>query len=200
MHSVSLAKDDQREALFSDKLKQQLNGYNAISTFNHYAERSPTDDPMSLIQYIDIKTYLVGDILTKVDRASMAHSLEVRVPLLDHKFVEWISNLPPEYKLKGKEGKYILKKSLEPYLPNDVLYRPKMGFGVPLAKWFRGPLKERLRSRIVEGGLADTGLFNQQYLEKLFNQHQSGRRDHSAVLWSLLMFEATTKNDNIQLN
>ncbi|PCJ93840.1 MAG: asparagine synthetase B [Porticoccaceae bacterium] len=200
MHSVSLAKDDQREALFSDKLKQQLNGYNAISTFNHYAERSPTDDPMSLIQYIDIKTYLVGDILTKVDRASMAHSLEVRVPLLDHKFVEWISSLPPEYKLKGKEGKYILKKSLEPYLPNDVLYRPKMGFGVPLAKWFRGPLKERLRSRIVEGGLADTGLFNQQYLEKLFNQHQSGRRDHSAVLWSLLMFEATTKNDNIQLN
>jgi asparagine synthase (glutamine-hydrolysing) len=200
MHSVSLAKDDQREALFSDKLKQQLDGYNAINTFNHYAERSPTDDPMSLIQYIDIKTYLVGDILTKVDRASMAHSLEVRVPLLDHKFVEWISSLPSEYKLKGKEGKYILKKSLEPYLPNDVLYRPKMGFGVPLANWFRGPLKERLRSRIVEGGLADTGLFNQQYLEKLFNQHQSGRRDHSAVLWSLLMFEATTKNDNIQLN
>jgi asparagine synthase (glutamine-hydrolysing) len=89
---------------------------------------------------------------------------------------------------------------LEPYLPNDVLYRPKMGFGVPLANWFRGPLKERLRSRIVEGGLANTGLFNQQYLEKLVNQHQSGVRDHSAVLWSLLMFEAATKNDNMRLN
>jgi asparagine synthase (glutamine-hydrolysing) len=200
MHSVSLAKEDQRDALFSDNLKQQLDGYSAVNTFNEYAERAPTDDPMSLIQYIDIKTYLVGDILTKVDRASMAHSLEVRVPLLDHKFVEWISSLPPKYKLKGREGKYALKKSLESHLPHDVLYRPKMGFGVPLANWFRGPLKERLRSRIVEGGLANTGLFNQQYLEKLVSQHQSGARDHSAVLWSLLMFEAATKNDNIQLN
>ncbi|MFT7266026.1 MAG: asparagine synthase (glutamine-hydrolyzing) [Halioglobus sp.] len=199
MHSVSLAKDDQRQSLFSGKLKQKLNGYNAIATFNHYADKSPTDEPMSLIQYIDIKTYLVGDILTKVDRASMAHSLEVRLPLLDHKFVEWISSLPPELKLKGKEGKYALKKSLEPHLPNDVLYRPKMGFGVPLANWFRGPLKERLRSQIVEGGLSKTGLFNQQYLETLVGQHQSGRRDHSAVLWSLLMFEAATKNDNFQL-
>ena len=200
MHSVSLAKEDQRDALFSNNLKQQLDGYSAVNTFNEYAERAPTDDPMSLIQYIDIKTYLVGDILTKVDRASMAHSLEVRVPLLDHKFVEWISSLPPKYKLKGREGKYALKKSLESHLPHDVLYRPKMGFGVPLANWFRGPLKERLRSRIVEGGLANTGLFNQQYLEKLVSQHQSGARDHSAVLWSLLMFEAATKNDNIQLN
>ena len=94
----------------------------------------------------------------------------------------------------------LLKKSLESHLPHDVLYRPKMGFGVPLANWFRGPLKERLRSSIVEGGLANTGLFNQKYLEKLVNQHQSGVRDHSAILWSLLMFEATTKNDNIQLN
>jgi len=200
MHSVSLAKEDQRDALFSDNLKQQLDGYSAVNTFNEYAERAPTDDPMSLIQYIDIKTYLVGDILTKVDRASMAHSLEVRVPLLDHKFVEWISSLPAKCKLKGSEGKYALKKSLESHLPHDVLYRPKMGFGVPLANWFRGPLKERLRSSIVEGGLANTGLFNQKYLEKLVSQHQSGVRDHSAVLWSLLMFEATTKNDNIQLN
>lgn len=200
MHSVSLAKEDQRDALFSDNLKQQLDGYSAINTFNEYAERAPTDDPMSLIQYIDIKTYLVGDILTKVDRASMAHSLEVRVPLLDHKFVEWISSLPAKCKLKGSEGKYVLKKSLESHLPHDVLYRPKMGFGVPLANWFRGPLKERLRSSIVEGGLANTGLFNQKYLEKLVNQHQSGVRDHSAVLWSLLMFEATTKNDNFQMN
>ena len=199
MHSVSLAKDDQREALFSDSLKQQLKGYNAINTFNYYAEKSPTDDAMSLIQYIDMKTYLVGDILTKVDRASMAHSLEVRVPLLDHKFMEWISSLPPEYKLKGQEGKYILKKSLEPHLPNDVLYRQKMGFGVPLGNWFRGPLKERLRSQIVEGGLANTGLFNKQYLEKLVNQHLSGVRDHSAVLWSLLMFEATTRDDNFSV-
>ena len=92
-----------------------------------------------------------------------------------------------------------LKKALEPHLPNEVLYRPKMGFSVPLANWFRGPLQQRLRAAIVDGGLADTGLFNRSYLEQLVAQHLSGRRDHSAVLWSLLMFEATTRNDHIAL-
>jgi len=195
LHSISIAKDDQRKALFSDKFKRELQGYQAIEVFEHYARRAPTEHPLSLIQYLDMKTYLVGDILTKVDRASMAHSLEVRVPLLDHKFVEWISGLPPEMKLRGQEGKYIFKKSLAPHLPKDVLYRQKMGFGVPLAKWFRGPLKERLRSSIVEGGLSQRGMFNQAYLEQLVDQHQSGRRDHSAILWSLMMFEATTRDD-----
>ena len=167
--------------------------------FDYHAARSPTDDPLSLIQYLDMKTYLVGDILTKVDRASMAHSLEVRVPLLDHQLVEWVSGIAPHYKLRGQEGKYLLKKSLEPHLPRDVLYRPKMGFGVPLGKWFRGPLKERLRSTIVDGGLADTGLFNQRYLEQLVSDHQSGRREYSAPLWSLLMFQAAIKNDDFAL-
>jgi asparagine synthase (glutamine-hydrolysing) len=143
-----------------------------------------------------MKTYLVGDILTKVDRASMAHALEVRVPLLDHKFVEWVSGLPVNYKLRGQEGKYILKKALEPHLPRDVLYRPKMGFGVPLGKWFRGPLRQRLRESVLEGGLARTGLFNQGYLEQLVKDHQSGLREYSAPLWSLLMFQAATANDD----
>jgi asparagine synthase (glutamine-hydrolysing) len=196
MHSVAIAKEDQRQALFSEDFKKELQGYQAIETFNHYADRCPSDDPLSLIQYLDIKTSLVGDILTKVDRASMAHSLEVRVPLLDHKFVEWISGLPPKLKLRGQEGKYIFKKSLEPHLPRDVLYRQKMGFGVPLGKWFRGPLKNRLRSAVVDGGLARSGLFNHQYLEQLVDQHQSGRRDHSAILWTLMMFEATTREDS----
>lgn len=196
LHSVSLAKDDQRQKLFSHKLRSELQGYEAVETFNRHANNSPTDDPLSLIQYLDMKTYLVGDILTKVDRASMAHSLEVRVPLLDHEFMEWASGLPSSIKLKGQEGKYVLKKSLEPHLPHDVLYRAKMGFGVPLANWFRGPLKDRLRNTISEGGLAETGLFNQPYLEQLVSQHLSGVRDHSAVLWSLMMFEGTTKQDN----
>jgi len=196
LHSVSHASDEQRNAMFSDNFKRELQGYRVQEVFNHHAQRCPTDDPLSLIQYLDMKTYMVGDILTKVDRASMAHSLEVRVPLLDHKFVEWVSGIPSSYKLKGQEGKYILKKSLEPHLPKDVLYRPKMGFGVPLGKWFRGPLRERLRSHIVEGGLADTGLFNQKYLERLVADHQSGRREYSAQLWALLMFQATTQNDD----
>jgi asparagine synthase (glutamine-hydrolysing) len=195
LHSVSVTSAAQRQVMFSDALQRELQGYRAVETFNYYAQRSPTDDPLSLIQYLDIKTYLVGDILTKVDRASMAHSLEVRVPLLDHKLVEWVSGLPVSDKLRGQEGKYILKKALEPHLPNDVLYRPKMGFGVPLGKWFRGPLKQRLRDSLLEGGLADTGMFDHAFLEKLVNEHQSGLREHSAPLWSLLMFQAAIAND-----
>jgi asparagine synthase (glutamine-hydrolysing) len=199
LHSVSIASDDQRNALFSPALRRELQGYRAIEVFRHHADRAGTDDPLSLVQYIDVKTYLVGDILTKVDRASMAHSLEVRVPMLDHKFVEWAATLPSGLKLKGQEGKHILKRSLRPYLPDDVLYRPKMGFAVPLAKWFRGPLRERLRGSVAEGGLVDCGLFERAYLRQLVDQHLSGRRDHSSVLWSLLMFEATMREDGYAL-
>ncbi len=199
LHSVSLSSDAQRNAMFSDALHRELQGYRAIETFNEHARRSPTDDPLSLIQYIDLKTYLVGDILTKVDRASMAHSLEVRVPLLDHEFVEWVSGLPVNMKLRGQEGKYVLKKALEPHLPHDVLYRPKMGFGVPLGKWFRGPLKQRLRESLLDGGLAQTGLFNQTYLERLVDDHQSGVSEYSAPLWSLMMFQAAIANDNFSV-
>ena len=137
-----------------------------------------------------MKTYLPGDILTKVDRASMAHSLEVRVPLLDHELVEWISGLPADFKYKDGQGKYIFKKSLQPYLSDDILYRPKMGFSIPLSSWFRGPLRQRVRDAVLGPVLADSGIFDQAFLRKLVDQHQSGARDHSSALWSLLMFEA----------
>ncbi len=201
LHSVSICSDEQRAALFSDGFKRELQGYSVHSVFDEHAANSPTDHPLSLIQYLDMKTYLVGDILTKVDRASMAHALEVRVPFLDHPFTEWVSGLPPALKLRGREGKYLLKKSLESHLPHDVLYRDKMGFGVPLAKWFRGPLRERLRRDLLEsGGLAATGLFNQTYLARLVDEHQSGVRDHSAPLWTLLMFQATVRDDQFVVN
>ncbi|MEZ5501976.1 MAG: amidotransferase 1, exosortase A system-associated [Halioglobus sp.] len=200
LHSVSLTSDEQRKHMFSGALRRELQGYRAVETFAYHAQRSPTDDPLSLIQYLDMKTYLVGDILTKVDRASMAHALEVRVPMLDHKFVEWVSGLPVSYKLRGQEGKYILKKALEPYLSKDVLYRPKMGFGVPLGKWFRGPLRQRLRESLLDGGLAQTGLFNQNYLEKLVTDHQSGMREYSAPLWSLMMFQSAIAKDGFAVS
>ena len=199
LHSVSLTSDAQRSLMFSDATQRELQGYRAVETFEHHARRCPADDPLSLIQYLDMKTYLVGDILTKVDRASMAHSLEVRVPLLDHKFIEWVSGLPVNMKLRGQEGKYILKKALEPHLPHDVLYRPKMGFGVPLGKWFRGPLRKRIRESLLEGNLAQSGMFRQSYLEQLVNDHQSGVREYSAPLWALMMFQATMANDDISL-
>ncbi len=195
LFSVSICSDEQRNAMFSDALKRELQGYRVNSVFEEHAANSPTDHPLSLIQYLDMKTYLVGDILTKVDRASMAHALEVRVPFLDHPLTEWVSGISPDLKLRGQEGKYLLKKALEPHLPRDVLYRPKMGFGVPLANWFRGPLREKLRRDLLGGGLAATGLFNTAYLKRLVDEHQSGLRDHSAPLWSLLMFQAAIRED-----
>jgi asparagine synthase (glutamine-hydrolysing) len=124
----------------------------------------------------------------------MAHALEVRVPLLDHQFVEWVSGLSPSLKLRGSEGKYIFKKSLESRLPHDILYRPKMGFSIPLASWFRGPLKQRVREALLGPTLANTGIFNIDFLRDMVEQHQSGRRDHSAPIWTLLMFEAFLRN------
>ena len=189
-HSVSLLGDRLRGKLFSASFVRELQSYRAVEVLRQHAAQSPTDDPLSLVQYLDMKTYLPGDILTKVDRASMAHALEVRVPLLDHKFVEWTSGLPSSYKLRGGEGKYIFKKALSSHLPNDILYRPKMGFAVPLASWFRGPLKERLRQSILGDRMLQSGYFNPNFLAHLVDEHQAGRRDYSAPLWSLLMFDA----------
>ncbi len=189
-HGVSLLTDAMRARLFSADFRRSLDGYRAVEVLRRHAAASPARDPLSQIQYLDLKTYLPGDILTKVDRASMAHGLEVRVPLLDHELVEWISGLPPEWKLRGGEGKYLFKKALRPYLDDTILYRKKMGFSVPLAAWFRGPLRERLRQRLLATTLADTGMFNMDCVRTLLAQHDSGRRDHSAALWSLLMFES----------
>lgn len=189
-HGVSLLSDAQRQLLFSPAFKRELQGYQAVEVLRRHAAVAPTDDPLSLVQYLDMKTYLVGDILTKVDRASMAHALEVREPLLDHELMGWVSGLPVDFKLRGSEGKYLLKKAMEPYLPNDVLYRKKMGFSVPLAAWFRGPLAAIIRSVVLGERLASTGMFNQVFLRDVVDAHQSGRRDYSVILWTVLMFDA----------
>ena len=189
-HSVSILRGPMRQALFSAKLKRELAGYNALEVFQRHARQAETDNPLALIQYLDSKTYLVGDINTKVDRASMAHSLEVREPLMDHELVEWMATLPTSLKIRGSNGKHLLKKALEPQLPHDVLYRPKMGFSVPLARWFRGPLRARVRDAVLGERLADTGWFDAGYLEHLVNAHQNGTSDYSSPLWTLLMFDA----------
>jgi asparagine synthase (glutamine-hydrolysing) len=189
-HSVSVAPEVLRAQLFSASFRRELQGYHAIEVMRGHAQRAPTAHPLSLIQYLDFKTYLPGDILTKVDRASMAHSLEVRVPILDHHLVEWVSGLPPEFKLRRREGKFIFKQALEAHLPKDNLYRPKMGFAVPLASWFRGPLRERVRQAILGPVLSDSGFFDPTFLERIVNRHQSGISDYSSTLWALLMFES----------
>lgn len=193
-HGVSIMPDRVRKQLFSPGFHRKLQGYRAIEVMQGHARNAPTDDPLSLVQYLDFKTWLPGDILTKVDRASMAHALEVRVPLLDHQFVEWASGLPSSYKLRGQEGKYIFKKSLENRLSHDILYRDKMGFSIPLAKWLRGPLSMRLREAVLGPILRETGIFNMKFLQEMVEQHISGKSDHSAALWTLLMFEAFMRN------
>ena len=189
-HSMSLIREPLRSRLYSTQLKSQLGGYSALDVFERHARRANTDDPLALIQYIDMHTYLVGDINTKVDRASMAHSLEVREPLMDHELVQWVATLPSSLKLKGNEGKYLFKKALEPHLPNDVLYRPKMGFAVPLARWFRGPLRQRVRDSLLGDNMLGSGLFNADVLQRLVREHESSQYDHSTPLWALLMFDA----------
>jgi asparagine synthase (glutamine-hydrolysing) len=189
-HGVSLLSDAQRKLLFSPAFRRELQGYQAVEVLRRHAAVAPTGDPLSLVQYLDMKTYLVGDILTKVDRASMAHALEVREPLLDHELMGWVSGLPVDLKLRGTEGKYLLKKAMEPYLPHDVLYRRKMGFSVPLAAWFRGPLAATIRNVVLGERLASTGMFNQGFLRDVVEAHQSGRRDYSVILWTVLMFDA----------
>lgn len=193
---IAVLDDNLRERLYSPAFKRRLQGYRAVEVLHRHAAASPTDHPLSLVQYLDMKTYLVDDILTKVDRASMAHALEVRVPLLDHELVEWMSGLPPGLKLSGGEGKHLFKAALRAHLPDALLYRPKMGFAVPLADWFRGPLRERVRSALLGPRLADAGLFDRGFLTELLDTHDTARRDHSAALWSLLMFEAFLRRES----
>lgn len=192
-HSVSFVSDELRERMFSASFKRQLQGYQAIEVMRRHAKNAP-EHPLSAIQYIDYKTYLVGDINTKVDRASMAHSLEVREPLMDHPLIEWAASLPPELKLHGNEGKYVFKKAMEPYLPDEVLYRPKMGFSVPLANWLRGPLREKARTALLGAQMRDSGLFDMDFLAEMLAQHRSGLRDYSTPIWTLMMFEAFLRN------
>lgn len=189
LHSVSILPNDLHGKLFSKSFKDDLQGYTAREVFRRHERDCDTDDELSKVQYMDMKTYLPGDILTKVDRASMAHSLEVRVPLLDADFASWACTLPSSLKLKGRQGKYVFKKALEGSVPDSILYREKMGFAVPLASWFRGPLQETVESRLLGSAMRDSGIFDLDYVATLIKQHASGARDHSPPIWALLVFE-----------
>lgn len=189
-NSIAILRQDQRDRLFSPAFKQRLNGYSSLEVFRRHGDKVKHLDPMKIAQYLDMKTYLVGDILTKVDRASMAHSLEVRVPFLDHKFVEWAFTAESGANLRNGVGKFSLKKALEPHLPADVLYRKKMGFAVPLAEWFRGPLQQKLQDKLLSDVMINSGYFNVAELKQLIDDHKRALKDNSAALWTLLMFAA----------
>lgn len=185
--SVSSLYEDQKKNLFKPGILHELSGYDSRDLFYDIYKNAPADDHLSKIQYLDIKTYLCEDILTKVDRASMAVSLEVRCPVLDHKFMEYAAKIPSGLKLKGLEGKHIFKKALKPYLPDDILYRKKMGFGVPILEWLRNEIKEFARELIL-GSEATDLYFNRVFLERVWNDHQRQLRNWSSLLWTIMMF------------
>jgi asparagine synthase (glutamine-hydrolysing) len=186
--SVAIAPDPVRARLYSPALRRELQGYSGAEMIRAHWRESGSEHPLDQGQYVDLMTYLPGDILAKVDRASMAHSLEVRAPFLDHVLVEWAATLPPRLRLNARGSKYVLKRALRPHLPASVLQRGKMGFSVPLASWLRGSLLARVQRALAEPAFADAGLFDPAAIARLVARHRSGRSDHSRIIWALFMF------------
>jgi len=184
-NAISYFRPDDKARLFTSDFCSRLAGYDSLDVLRHYYDRADTDDLLAKIQYVDIKTYLTDDILTKVDRTSMAVSLEVRAPMLDHKFLECSASIPSDLKLHNGTGKYILKKALEPVLPANILYRAKQGFAIPLDMWFKRELKDMAHHVILE---TSDGILDQRFLKKIWDQHQKGYYDRSALLWATMMF------------
>ena len=154
------------------------------------ATRARFGDELSWMQYADSVSYLPDDILTKVDRASMAVGLEARVPMLDHRVVEFAWQLPANLKMRGGQGKWLLRQVLYKYAPKTLVERPKMGFGVPIDAWLRGPLKDWAADLLDPAAMARAGLLNPEPIQQKWAEHQSGRRNWQYFLWNVLMFEA----------
>lgn len=187
--SVGVTGPAQRDALYSDRFRAALQGHRAEDRYISCIETAPADDGLAAVQYADLKIWLPGDILTKVDRMSMAVSLEAREPLLDHRLVEFAASLPVKQRVRGGQGKWLMKKAMAAYLPNEILYRRKQGFVTPISAWFRGPLAEEARRVAASTALAETGWFDRAALGRVVEEHQSGRVEHGRLLWQLLMLE-----------
>jgi len=199
--NVSVLADEQRDALFANGLKRSLQGYHAVEVLNAFAGTAPTDDPITRAQYVDLKTWLPSDILTKVDRTAMANSLEVRVPMLDHTFVNWALGLPSAVNRRGGEGKILLKRAFEKLVPRNTLHRPKQGFSVPLAKWFRGQMGAFLEQKLdAKNEFSSAEYLNIETVRRLITEHRTGRADNSRALWLIWMFENFLAREHIAAN
>jgi len=195
--NLSVVGDDTRKALFSPGLSRALSGYHAVDVVSRHAAKAPTDDPVTRAQYVDLKSWLPSDILVKVDRTAMANSLEVRVPMLDHSFVNWALGLPSAVNRRGGDGKILLKRAFARLVPPNVLHRPKQGFSVPLARWFRGVMGEHLDQKLAsKNGLASSLYLNPETIRRLSADHRSGRVDNSRALWLIWMFEEFMEAEN----
>jgi asparagine synthase (glutamine-hydrolysing) len=181
--------DRQWDKLIRADVKAELNGYHPSKLTVDAYNQADGPDHLSKILYTDMKTYLPGGILVKVDRMSMANSLEVRAPLLDKEMLEFAATVPSSMKFKSGEKKHILKEAFKPMLPDGILYRKKMGFSVPLASWFRHEIKDIAQQHLLEQAHGLKSIFNHGYIKTLWDEHQSKYADHSSLLWSMLMFE-----------
>jgi asparagine synthase (glutamine-hydrolysing) len=181
--------DRLRDRLFSPGFRRELQGHWAGSLYVDTMRGAPAQDALGQAQYADIQHWLPGDILTKMDRASMAVSLEAREPLLDHELVAWAAGLPPELRVRRGQGKWLMKRAMERYVPRNLLYRPKMGFVVPISDWFRGPLADRAEALASRSAAVETGWFDRSFLTRVAADHRAGRADHGRLLWQLLMLD-----------
>jgi asparagine synthase (glutamine-hydrolysing) len=182
-----LFRESDKASLFEPDVYREIWNRNTFGSYRTVLDGGKMNW-LSALQYVDIKNYLPNDILTKVDRMSMAHSIEARVPLLDHKFVEFAATIPPELKLKGVTTKYIFKKAMEGILPKEILYRPKRGFAIPLGRWFRGQLGSFMRDLLLSRRSVERGIFRKAYLERLIDLNDRGR-PMDLQLWTLITFE-----------
>jgi len=176
-------------SLYPADFRRQLSGGGIHERFREYAMSVQTGQALDRLLYLDSKTYLPGDILTKVDRMSMAVSLEARAPLLDHKLIDFVTRLPASIKLKGVETKHIFKRAVRNVVPDEILDRPKQGFGIPIQKWIKEQLRELTHETLTEPRTLQRGYVEPRYIKKLLDEHERERRDHSMALWVLLMLE-----------
>ncbi|ESZ88481.1 MAG: asparagine synthase [Blastomonas sp. CACIA14H2] len=187
--AVGVTNHAARQSLYSDSQRAALGGYRGEDAMIALMEAAPARSGLDAAQYADMKLWLPGDILTKVDRTSMAVSLEAREPLLDYRLIEFSASLPEAMRVRGGQGKWLMKRAMRGTLPDDILYRPKMGFVSPIAQWFRGPLADQAR-RIASGSaLARSGWFNTVKLTEIAEAHISGRSDNARLLWQLWMLD-----------
>lgn len=187
--SVGVTTPGLRALLFTDAARQALGGHVAEDRYVTTMRGAPAREALDRAQYADFKHWLPGDILTKVDRTSMAVSLEAREPLLDYKLIEFAATLPVSMRINAGEGKWIMKKAMERYLPRDILYRQKMGFVTPISAWFRGALADEAAALATSRVLAGTGWFEMPAIARLAADHRSGRAEHGRTLWQLVMLE-----------
>jgi asparagine synthase (glutamine-hydrolysing) len=187
--AVSLTNPAQRHALYSQRMRRSIGSYRAEDHMERMMASAPAQSGLDQAQYADMKMWLPGDILTKVDRTSMAVGLEAREPLLDHRLLEFAASLPEKMRICGQQGKWLMKKAMEAYLPRDILYRPKMGFVTPIDQWFRKALAAEARSLSTSMTFSQMDLFDSGAISKAAEDHIAGRANNGRLLWQLVMLE-----------